>query len=448
MGWLSRTNTQSSEKTHRKSDSKSTPRSIEILSERTGPLGSGATIVRTPEEALQDSRVCLTRYDSKGVDEMGQRSKPIQPPISPVSDNVSLPLASPALPSLPASDGQYDSQELEDPFDFENDESLACPPAPHEAEASPRSSLKTPRSSTEDLSQIPPLPINVTPSCPPQPEFRPILVSELPSSPLDFSKVLITLETCTTTYRTTVETLTSRPSHLSAYITLLFPRQRSNSTTSSIYSTNSGDLSVYRNHLASQGLLSRTPANLHIFLDRPSAPYAHILSYLRSLDPEESGLLDTLPRAIQLQPSYTQSRLEALLELRDEAAYLNLDGLYKLCVDEIRQRQPSLTPRLHSRNQSRTLQSSTYPGRISVQSQQASVHSFPLENTEVKSVLRSKRQDVSNADSTSSTEGHATTMRTRSPPTPLSWRDARSSTTSSRSRSRTRAVQSPPAGWI
>ncbi|KAK7060589.1 hypothetical protein VNI00_001355 [Paramarasmius palmivorus] len=468
MGWLSRTNTSqssSSAKLHRKSDSKS-PRSIELVSERTGPLGSGATVVRTPEEALQDTRVCLTRYDSRSVDEMGQKARPIQPPISPVSDNACLPLTSTPLPSLPGSDGE--EEDSDDHFDFDNDESLRpigtsspprptrdCPPVPNEV--SPRSSLKstTPRSSSEDVSQIPPLPMNVTASCPPQPEFRPILVSDVPSGPVDFSKVLITLETCTTTYRTTMETLTSRPSHLSAYVISLFPRQRSNSTTSSVYSTNSSDLSLYRNHLASQGLLSQSASNLHIFLDRPSAPYAHILNYLRSPDSEECGLPESLPRAVQLQPSYTQSRLEALLELRDEAAYLNLEGLYKLCIDELRLRQPSLTPRIHSRNQSRTLQSATNPGRISVQSQHASVHSFPLEAS-ISEPLRSataprlRRKGTSNADSTSSAEGHVpATMRMRSPPTPTSWRDARSSTTSSsRSRSRTGPLQSPPAGWI
>lgn len=45
-----------------------------------------------------------------------------------------------------------------------------------------------------------------------------------------------------------------------------------------------------------------------------------------------------LPRGVQLLSS-SSSRLEALLELRDEARYLELDELYKLCTDELRSRQ-------------------------------------------------------------------------------------------------------------
>ena len=44
-----------------------------------------------------------------------------------------------------------------------------------------------------------------------------------------------------------------------------------------------------------------------------------------------------LPRPVQLT-STSSSRLEALLELRDEARHLDLDELYKLCTEEIRLR--------------------------------------------------------------------------------------------------------------
>jgi hypothetical protein len=37
--------------------------------------------------------------------------------------------------------------------------------------------------------------------------------------------------------------------------------------------------------------------------------------------------------------SSSSTRLEALLELRDEARYLNLEELYKLCTDELRSRR-------------------------------------------------------------------------------------------------------------
>ena len=59
--------------------------------------------------------------------------------------------------------------------------------------------------------------------------------------------------------------------------------------------------------------------------------YAHILTYLRSPPDAPS----TLSRAIQLLPP--SLRLEALLDLRDEAQYLALDELHSLCIDEISQ---------------------------------------------------------------------------------------------------------------
>lgn len=61
--------------------------------------------------------------------------------------------------------------------------------------------------------------------------------------------------------------------------------------------------------------------------------YAHILSYLRT-PPFISEHPAIIPRAIQLASS-SRARLVALLELRDEANYLGLDELFKLCNDEI-----------------------------------------------------------------------------------------------------------------
>ncbi|KAK1236639.1 hypothetical protein PQX77_000191 [Marasmius sp. AFHP31] len=482
-----------SSKTKRGSGSKS-PKSIELVSERTGPIGFGATIVRTPEEALQDTRVCLTRYDTKGADELGQKPQ-IQYTShipSPISATISLPFSSSSLPPTPgeqepsdADDADVDTQESgdHDRYDDEPEEvieqdepfadgpsspprpSRACPPVPYDP---PRPSLKsTPHCSTEDVSEIPPLPANVIPSML-QPEFQAILLSDVPAAgQVDFSKTVITLETCTQTYRTTMDTLTSRPSHLSAYLISLFPRKRSDSNASSVYSTSSDDdMSTYRNHLACQGLISsqKSSTNLHVFLDRPSAPYAHVLNYLRSPVPA-SGLPEILPRAVQLQPSYTQTRLEALLELRDEAAYLELDGLYKLCNEEIKLRQHASPPRLHSRNQSRTIQSSTAPGRTSVQSHHAVIQPFPNELS--TSDTESRRLKLAPKSPGSFTQRqksgtHATTgsidsnARVRSPPTPQSWMaDARSSAASGASSTRSRSIprtgvdmNNPPAGWI
>ena len=75
--------------------------------------------------------------------------------------------------------------------------------------------------------------------------------------------------------------------------------------------------------------------------------YIHILSYLRQ--PLIDSQSEFLPYALQLHnytsstvqassPSILQSRLDTLIEVRDEAAYLSLETLHKLCVEEIKNR--------------------------------------------------------------------------------------------------------------
>jgi len=108
----------------------------------------------------------------------------------------------------------------------------------------------------------------------------------------------------------------------------------------------------------------------------PRVRYAHILTYLRSpLGTPE--LAESLPHPVRLQPSFSQSRLEALLDLRDEAAYLDLEDLHKLCSDEIRHRQPppSLRSFTHSRGLGSTGGLGFWPTRP-IQSQHASVYSL------------------------------------------------------------------------
>lgn len=65
------------------------------------------------------------------------------------------------------------------------------------------------------------------------------------------------------------------------------------------------------------------------------------MGYLRS-PPATSESPATLPRSILLIPS-SFARLEALLELRDEANYLGLEELHKLCVDEIQKRDSAFS---------------------------------------------------------------------------------------------------------
>lgn len=61
--------------------------------------------------------------------------------------------------------------------------------------------------------------------------------------------------------------------------------------------------------------------------------YTHILAYLRTPpSPDQPGVL---PRAVRLSHNYLPARVETLLELRDEANFLNLQELVRLCTEEI-----------------------------------------------------------------------------------------------------------------
>ncbi|KAF8591526.1 hypothetical protein K439DRAFT_904102 [Ramaria rubella] len=169
---------------------------------------------------------------------------------------------------------------------------------------------------------------------------------------------MVTLDTSASSLRTTYATLTSRPSHLADYLRTLARSAHERSKSSfrdtlveqdEEYDDNDEDdghrlsapntpfASLFAAHLASAGLLPQSAGMIHLFLDRPSAPYTHILTYLRS----PPSATPTLPRAASLGPRtpHAPERLEALLELRDEAKYLGLDELHKLCCDELRQRQ-------------------------------------------------------------------------------------------------------------
>ena len=270
MHWLSR-NSQSSAPA--KPTSISEPkliRSNELSTQpRSGPLGSGATVVRTPDEALRVTGVRLT-YDGKP--DIGSPSSDERKAINSVTSQQALTSAS-ALPSPAASASELsltnpplpklEAKETQAP-------KLPTRVPPSVSSASFRSSCKPRPVQQVDVTAVSPLPAHLS-RAPTPPPFRPILISEVPTGAVDHSKIIVTIETSTASHKTTLETLKSRPSHLSEYLRSLFPPDRI-SVASSMHSLASDDLLAYQHHLVSQGLLSQASFSVHLFLDRSSAP--------------------------------------------------------------------------------------------------------------------------------------------------------------------------------
>jgi len=184
------------------------------------------------------------------------------------------PPTSPPLPPLPLVDAEEEAAVSEEP---DSPTSSSKPPRPSRAPPSPpsrRSSLKsrTRISTLEDAPSVPPLPPHVVASTQPPP-FHALLISEPSLMITDPCKIMVTLETCTTTHRTTLATIQSRPSHLSNYLSSLLCSSHASDTrsVSSIYSNETDDLAIYTRHLTSQGLVPHC-GNIHLFLDRPSSP--------------------------------------------------------------------------------------------------------------------------------------------------------------------------------
>jgi len=282
MHWLARTSTQSSSNATSYSTSKpvriSEPkpmRSIDILSPpRTGTLGSGAMIVRTPDEALRETSVRLTyeppdnkeEYLVKPVDDGVTSSSEQQSHTSP--DEPLSPPTSPPLPPLPLPDTAEEKMLAPESVKMPPPRPIRAPPL---TPPSRRSSLKARLVQvSQDTPAVPEVPLHFAASTRPPP-FSAILISDPPFVKVDSSMTIVTLETCTTTYRTALNTINSRPSHLSDFISSLCNQCEPKSAASSVYSMSSEDMTAYHHHLTSQGLFPRS-TTMHIFLDRPSAP--------------------------------------------------------------------------------------------------------------------------------------------------------------------------------
>lgn len=288
MSWLTRSSSTSSS-THpvRVSHAKSSS----VGSIRHANIGTGVTIVRTPQDALAGSGVSVhsssdqenehgevvarNRLVEEDEDEEGEeeeiRSEPADQTDSHhaehTENHISVPPAySPPRSSLPLSKSTP-SLPLKDPHP-----GRLTRAQPHHPTASD-TQKKLPPPPLSTLFPVPPLSAHLPSPCSPPP-FDCILLSPAPPSAIDFSKLLVTLETCTATHRTTFGTLTSRPSLLATYLKSLFSdidgELDPEAPPLSSPGENGSFHSIFHNHLASSGLLSPSAFNIHIFLDRAS----------------------------------------------------------------------------------------------------------------------------------------------------------------------------------
>ena len=292
MSWLTRSSstgsqTRSAHASHTKSSS--------VGNIRHGAFGPAITIVRTPQEALAGSGVSIHSSsdqenehgevvarnrlveedeDEEGEEEEEIRSEPAETDshhadAEHTENHISVPPAySPPRSSLPLSKSTP-SLPLKDPHPGRLTRAQHHPPTASDTQK------KLPPPPLSTLFPAPPLSAHLlSPSSPPP--FDCILLSPAPPSAIDFSKLLVTLETCTATHRTTFGTLTSRPSHLATYLKSLFSDidgeldPEAPPLSSPGENENGSFHSIFHNHLASSGLLSPSAFNIHIFLDRAS----------------------------------------------------------------------------------------------------------------------------------------------------------------------------------
>lgn len=317
--------------------------------------------MRTPQEALAGPGPIGEAVEDRGMESdmeaaeeelddvsIYSPSRPNSPPLPPIPDDEEVEYQPEEPAPSASSTPSRPSRPIPPPPISEEDSTSSIPNTP-----SLRPALKV----LDAFPPVPALPVNL-PASPPQVPFDPILLSSPPASNMDPAKVIVSLETSTVTHKTTMKTLMSRPSKLAKYLQALVPPPDSavepETPISRSSETDGSFTAIFHRHLASSGLLLPNASSLHVFLDRPSAPYAHILAYLRTplSTPEQPAML---PRGAQLLSS-SSARLEALLELRDEARYLELEELYKLCTDELRSRQSLVQARasLHTRGISST----------------------------------------------------------------------------------------------
>lgn len=285
MSWLNRSSSTSSN-THptRVPHSKAST----IASIKHGNFGSGVTIVRTPQEALVGAGVSVeytsdqenenreAEQDEEEEEEQTRQDRARQPPSrAEQADAPSVPPAySPPRSSLPLSKSTP-TLPLKDKDARSTRSGRPAPSLPSASETPillTQKKLPPPPLSTL-FPAVPPLPAHLA-TPPSSPPFDCVLLSPIPPNAIDFSKVLVTLETCTATHRTTFNSLTSRPSHLANYLNSLFSdvdeELDPDSASLGSRAENGSFNSIFHNHLTASGLLSQSAYHIHIFLDRAS----------------------------------------------------------------------------------------------------------------------------------------------------------------------------------
>jgi len=302
MSWLSRTSSSTSQTTAYSAASKpiriSEPKlsaSIRSLSKprsrRSRVLGTGALVVRTPREALAGSGVTYDSDSDPGdldekrpVDDEGEEldddeDEDDEDDCGALDSGKALSSYSPPLPPLPPSKASS-VLPLKEASPSRPNRPTRPPPPSTEPPIRPVLKRTSPSNSSDFSPPVPPVPSSLSPL----PPFECILVSPAPSGAIDASKIIVTLETCTATHKTTLSTLTSRPSHLADYLkSLLQPGRDSDAVSvhsrTSEYFCSTPDTafnSIFHNHLTASGLIPHFASSIHIFLDRPSAPYVFL----------------------------------------------------------------------------------------------------------------------------------------------------------------------------
>jgi hypothetical protein len=162
---------------------------------------------------------------------------------------------------------------------------------------------------------------------------------------------------------------------------------------------------------------------MHIFLDRPSASYTHILAYLRSLASATVYAQPGLPRSLTHMPASSAVRMDALLEVREEAAFLGIDALIRICDEEIARRRTErakkLTLKVHKETKADDNGSISSGHETAVEDSGASRPSSSVESdvfVNVSTVTAQRRTPTPTANTTvSACSGRASILRSSNP---------------------------------